>query len=855
MRIRFLQVPLLGAVLFFATSAPCASPASGNPLRVEYAGCRAVLLPGRVCVLPPTRKFSLWVETPPEAQVELRADGRRIEAAGEPVQNGQRFSLILPLKTDRLYVLAETPEKHASWFLALGEPERGKSQGLPHQETSRDVLAEVAQKMSLVQSSIDRLQLTAARKTLNSLWISPEEPAESRLNLAYYRSLLAEKEGDYRSALAEIQKALEIAERTKLDLHKWVAEEQLALLLRGVGRSREAAQLFERLRRTPQFADSCREAQLLSNQAWSILQAREAGESFADPTRLLETALRTYESCPKAPIEKRVNILINLVLSHLQGGRLAQAKELLAQVQELEPHPTLPIILWRLDLEARIALREGRPVEALDLFEHLGDLARETSSPHGMLRAEFGLAQSQQASGDRNAAFETLRKAEALLDEQSLQIPIHQGRETFMATRQALVSLHIEILLDQGRNAEALGVTRHALSRMLRQLERSDRLANLPPDQRARWEDFLQRYQEKRTALEERAKDDWKLPTDQLRRERAARQVETQAVRELLDQAFLVLNDSSELPGEALAPPRPGELLLTWCPLPRPRSWVGFAADGETITVHRFELPQAALLLPGELSLRLLKPFRSAIEKAERIRILPIGPLLDVDFHALPFAGDILLASRPVVYGLDLPVPSGLVKPSGRRALLVADPRDDLPGALDEARMVREVLEAGSPNWIIEELKSTEASAETVQRRLIVADLLHYAGHGIFSGFGGWDSSLLLAGQTRLTLSDLLALERVPAWVVLSGCDTGRSSTGVPVQSLGLAHTFLLAGSQGVVASTRPADDLTVPWFLTEFYRQWEREPDPAVALQRAQLAWRKRNPGADWRGFRLFEP
>jgi CHAT domain-containing protein len=327
-------------------------------------------------------------------------------------------------------------------------------------------------------------------------------------------------------------------------------------------------------------------------------------------------------------------------------------------------------------------------------------------------------------------------------------------------------------------------------------------------------------------------------------------------VKRLLDQAFQVLEDAGETEEEeeeeeALAPPRPGELILAYHPLPR--GWVGFAADGRTVAAHRFELPPEAR--PEELARRLLLPFQAAIGKAERIRILASGPLRDVDFHALPFAGDVLLASHPVVYGLDLPAPSGLAPLARRQALLVTDPQGNLPGALAEARAVKAALDLHTRPWITEELRAEEASAAAVLGRLGAAGLLHYAGHGTFSGFGGWDSSLLLAEGTRLTLGDLLALKGVPAWVVLSGCDTGRASAETSVESLGLAHAFLLAGSRAVIASTRPADDRTVPAFFTELYRQWDGERNPALALQQAQLAWRRQNRRADWAGFRLFEP
>lgn len=837
--------------LLFGIILICASPRPEIPLLVEYAGCRAVLLPGPVCVLSSSRQLSFWLAAPPEAQVEIRATGRRIDAAGETVQNGQRLSLTIPPEAKRIDVLVETGAGQASWFLSLAEQE---AQGdLVRQGVSHDVLGEVVQKMLLVHNSIQDRQLASARETLNALRLPAGAPAETHIAVMFYRGLLAEKEGDYRSALADIQGAVEIAERLKLDLHRWIAEEQLALLLRGVGRSREAAQLFDRLRRLPHSTSSCQTAQLLANQAWATLLAREAGESFGAPTLLLERALETYQTCPDFTLGKRVNILINLALAHLQEERLAEAKDLLGEARELEPNPPLLHTLWWLDLEARIALREGRPADALHLFERLETLAQGASSPGGVLRAVFGQARSEKGLGNESAALETLSKAEDLLDEQSLQIPIHEGRETFMATRQAIVSLHVEILLDQGRTAEALDVARHSRSRMLRQLERSDRLANLTPERRAQWDRLLADYQERRAALEERATDDWKLPADQLRREQEARQAEAETAKELLDQAFGVLDGSTQLSGEMLPPPRPGELILTWCPLSQ--GWVGFAASEETIAIHRFNLPAGIPLLPGELSRRLLLPFHAAIKKAERIRILPSGPLEGVDFHALPFDGDVLLASRPVVYGLDLPVSAGPAQPAGRRALLVADPRNDLPGAIDEARTVRKVLKSSSRPWIIEELKSSEASAETVRSRLTAADLLHYAGHGAFSGFGGWDSSLLLAGETRMTLGDLLALERVPAWVVLSGCDTGRSSIETPVESLGLAHAFLLAGSRAVVASVRPADDRTVAAFFTGLYRQLDQEADPEVAFQRAQLSWRRRNPGVDWAGFRLFVP
>ncbi len=703
-----------------------------------------------------------------------------------------------------------------------------------------------------MHSASQARDLGTVRSTLAALQISPDAPAESRYLASYYRAALAEREGDYRSALAAVQEAVDVAERLGLDRYLWLAEEELALLLRGVGRSREAAELFERLRKTPRADDDCDRAPLLNNQAWSALLAREAGEELPDPTPLLEEAITTYARCSKPTTEARMNAEINLALAHLQEGRLVRAGELLARARKLAPHPPLPHTLWRLDLEARLELREGRARGALERFDELAARAAETSSFDAALRAALGQARARQALGDGAAALSTLAAVERLLDEQSLQVPVQAGRESFLAARRAVVDLHVELLLDQGRAGEAFAVARAARSRILRQLAQADRLAGLSPEQRSRRDRLLADYEEQRAALEQGAAEEWKLPADRLPSERAARRVQAEAARRLLDEALLVLGERAQQPPEP-PPARPGELVLAYHPLAN--RWVGFAADGTTVVAHRTELPPPVLADPDELARRLLLPFRAAIERAQRIRILTSGALENVDFHALPFDGEPLLAARPVAYGLDLRVIAPPAGGSARRALLVTDPRGDLPGAAAEAGGVRRVLAAGAPVWRIDELAAADASAAAVRGRLAGADLLHYAGHGSFSGSGGWDSSLLLAHDSRLTVGDLLAVGRAPSWVVLSGCDTGRSAGAGPVAGLGLAQAFLLTGSRGVVASTRPTADRAVPALFVALYRQWAEEPDLAVALQRAQLQWREEGAGADWASFRLLQP
>lgn len=903
---------LTGAGLWLA----CAPSPPRTPLQVEYAGCTEVFLPGPVCALGRARQLRLWIDPPPESAIEVRADGRALRIARAEVEGGQQVTFEVPPGAAAIEVRARAPQREAVWSLPVTEPpwpplngeayalwQKGRRAealrllearipGLPFQEKwpalrlraqiavnggsgqavafSEEAVAaeraagalrsEAYDATALVWIHIQARRFDAARKVLSGLRLPPGAPADAVYYRSFYSGLLAEDSGDARSALAELKKAVSQAKRVGLDAEAWAAEQVLARQLQALGRSREAAARFADLRRSPPPGLSpCDWAEMLANQAWSLLLAREAGESAGDPVPVLQEARRSYETarCPRLE-EKLLNLRLNLTLAHLQAGRPAAARAALPEAGDLDRSASPLLRLWSLELEARLDLAEGRPHEALELYERLEELAASALSPDSRWQAAYGQARSYRALGRFDEALAAFRRAESLLDGQSLRIPIQEGRETFAAQREGATNLFLEMLLAHGRAAEAFEVARRSRSRVLRQLARGDRLAHLSAAELTRWNRALGEYRRQRDDLDAdiaaHLAEDWKLPADRLSRVRAEREARFRATERALDRAFAVLGEPREPAG--LAPPRLGEVVLAYHPLPA--GWAAFAADGRTVAVYRFQLPQGVLARPRELGDRLLAPFHSQIERAQRVRVLPYGILREVDFHALPFGGDILLAARPVVYGLDLAdlaAPAASPPRPGRRALIVADPLRDLPAAEVEAGEVRAALERQRPAWTAVTLQGTAASAEAVRRGLAGADLLHYAGHGAFSGFGGWESVLPLAGGTRLTLGDLLALDGAPPRVVLSGCETARSGAEAPVEGLSLAHAFLLAGSRSVIAATRPVGDHAAEGLFTDLYRSWGATSDLAVLLQQAELAWRWRDPGADWSSFRLFEP
>ena len=230
------------------------------------------------------------------------------------------------------------------------------------------------------------------------------------------------------------------------------------------------------------------------------------------------------------------------------------------------------------------------------------------------------------------------------------------------------------------------------------------------------------------------------------------------------------------------------------------------------------------------------------------------GAMRGVDVHALPWRGEPLVAHASVEYALALGgAETGSSPLAPGRALLVADPRGDLPSARAEADVVQRELPAAA-GWQLDVLRGGAASGEAVRASLASASLLHYAGHASFGGPDGVESSLVLAGG-ELTPTDILALPHVPGLVSLFGCDTGSESATGKLDTLGLANAFLAAGASTVIATARPVDDTLARDVATSFYATLTASPrlPPAAALRAAVLAVRASSPHADWSAFRAL--
>lgn len=883
--------------------AGCAKPVVPSlPLEVEPSGCAALGPQG--CERGPEGVVRLRVLAPVGAGLEVRLDGQVVQATASQVGDARLLVVPVTAASKSLSLSASAGEAKATWSLALVSAPASAAIDAAKTLQAKGALVDAATGLSAAlptlvgveagraRSLLARLQLgqgqhelaaatfgeaIAAHQAAGRLteasddafalaycvmqygqrfdvartaleraaqWVQGFPDGQARL--PYYQGVLASKTGDVRGALAAYRLAIVRADGLGLVRLARNARQELAEVERVLGRWKHARALLEEARaRLEASAKPCDRADLATNLAWVELSAREsrlaAAEATVVPETLLAEALAaTHNGCPDP--HRQANAHVNLALAALQRGDANAAREALAAARAVQQAPTSPVAQFWLDVEGRSWLLSGQLKPALEVYATLAQLAVGSASPEARWRAAMGVARAQLRAGRPDHSSRAYAEAETILGELPA-LPLLEGRDTFLGEHEQSAREWVDLLVSQGQPAKALEVARTARARALRALERGDRLARLSAAERAGWEQALGAFRREREALDAEARDDWKRPAKELASVVAARRVKEAQLRTSMDAAFAVLGAKSN--GAALRAPTAGELWLAY--FPARDGWVGFAATDSRVEAARLGAVDVTAA-PEVLATTLLAPFEKALTSARSVRVLAYGALRGVDLHALPWKGQPLLASLPVAYALDVPHASEAAKDAA--VLVVADPTGDLPAAVGEGESVRTAWASRSAVTV---LAQKNAGRAQVLEALPKATLFHYAGHGRSGGEGGWDHTLPLAGGAELGVVDVLAMPKVPQAVVLAGCETGRTATDSPLESLGLGHAFVLAGSGAVVASTRPVSDGLAAKFGVALHGAGDG--DVAVGARAAQLAVLQSQPELDWSAFRVLVP
>ena len=745
------------------------------------------------------------------------------------------------------------------------------------------------------------LHYDQARALLEDLRPWLHDYPEGQIVQGYYRGILHRDTGDLRNALRDFEEVDARVKRLDMKRWQWAVLQPWAWALQQAGRTEEAGRLLERADALTDASTPCDRASIRLNIGWHRLLAWMSARSLAqsgirlnDLEAPLREAANLYSAHCQLPHEE-ANARVNLALVALLKGDPTGVRREIEIAERLAPRGEAYVQVWSAEIAGRLALIEQRAEEALAAFDQLVERGDNAASSEILWRATLGRGDALRALGRTDDAIDAYQRAEALLNVQSQAVALGQGRDTFLGDREQSAVQLVDLLLAQERFAEAMSAARRSRARLLTNLFRAATLADLSTADRDRWAAAMAIYRQERAALDAEAGDVDFLPVEELPAWEVRRQARERRLQASLDKATALIW-AGDVTTE-LNSPKAGEVFLVYHPVRE--GWAGFVADAHGVEGRRLP-PVDVHRSPKALVDAVLAPFASQIDQARRLVVMPYGELRAVDFHALPWRGKPLMAHVPVAYAVDAGsnrrratrstrgnpprrevteprIPSSdLLRRSARglTALVVADPQSDLPGARLSAQFVAKVLdEAG--RWRVRHVEELDATAMRVRELLGGADLFHYAGHGRFEGRGGWESSLLLARGSRLTVGDVLALPRAPARVVLSACESARTAPSAPIETMGLAQAFIVAGGQAVVATTRPVDDtlaaaMTRALYDHGFAQYGESDRIDGVdridevdgvdrvdrvdvidVARRALLEIRRTHPGEDWATFR----
>lgn len=230
------------------------------------------------------------------------------------------------------------------------------------------------------------------------------------------------------------------------------------------------------------------------------------------------------------------------------------------------------------------------------------------------------------------------------------------------------------------------------------------------------------------------------------------------------------------------------------------------------------------------------------------IDLLAVGPLAGAALASLRIGdrlaiADLRIARVPGVLPRVAPTAAPAGAPAGApvgapRAVLLGDPRGDLPASLAETTRLAARFGAGAHVGA----EATRAALATARG----ADLLHVSAHTRLDAGG---AALLLA-DGAVTPADLARLAPGPRRVVLASCGAaaGTDDTG----DGSLAHAFLDAGAEHVVATKWTIADGDAARLVVAFYDAGgDRDPIRGLAAAQQRLAGTLQ--ARTWASFEVF--
>ncbi len=535
---------------------------------------------------------------------------------------------------------------------------------------------------------------------------------------------------------------------------------------------------------------------------------------------------------------------------------------------------------YRLEVAlGNLNLEEQRYRQALDHLREAERIERTFRQPARQWRLLHLMALAHWGNGDYDAAERAFREAIATTEVIRENLLSRENRAAFVQDKVTVYKDFATFLEAQGRIDEAFHFTERARSRSLGDLlftTQQDNAVSTDADQ------LIEAERRKRAvtaALTRQDRDLTELPTgDVIDQTRAADLAQTyreadslfQATLNLLPEtrmlrAMLNITPLSTEGTRALLDEDEAMIVYSLREDPgrdNPPTAVAYVITPDTIRFRTLpirpgDLEEAVLFFRDQITTSvqnqsdawqatsrrlyawLIAPLLDALPATTRhLHLVPEGALYYLPFAALQDPSGAFLVER---YTLSVTPSAGVLAITRahnprlwRSILLVADPKNQLPGSRQEADAIAKL-----PAIRALELVGERATRDNLIELAEGYDIIHIATHGTFVRRAPWFSRLELH-DAPLNVADIGRLRLNAYLVTLSACETALSgglSSDIPAgdEWVGLNQAFLVAGAPTVMASLWPIDDRISASFMTGFYENLLNAQGKAHALAKVQ--------------------
>lgn len=249
-----------------------------------------------------------------------------------------------------------------------------------------------------------------------------------------------------------------------------------------------------------------------------------------------------------------------------------------------------------------------------------------------------------------------------------------------------------------------------------------------------------------------------------------------------------------------------------------------------------------------ELYRRLVEPASAAIASAQRVFIVPDGPLHQLNFETL------ILPDPRAHYWIEdvalVRAPSLRLLPAGLESQRATEPSllglgdstavdeafPSLPFAGAELSAVAELFEPERRRVYVGPQASPSAYREADSERFT---FIHFAAHAQVNAVAPLDSAVVLSPEDdeyKLYARDIISIPLDAELVTLSACRSAGGRTFAGEGLVGLSWAFLSAGARHVIGGLWQVEDASTAELMTHLYRELVAGAEPAVALRRAKL-------------------